>query len=80
MDANENGQQESSEEGGDDKLDFMEQEELEMIKDTAKGKVCAVGKRNAIDRTADTNVYEMKGRDDDADNTVFIDKLPKDER
>jgi vacuolar-type H+-ATPase subunit I/STV1 len=43
----------------------------------AKGK--NVGKRNAIDKSADTNAGDLLQQEDEADDTVFIDNLPKDE-
>jgi hypothetical protein len=75
-----NQDQDSSGEDDDDKLDFMEEEELEMVRNSAAKKTGPVSKRNATDRSADTNVDEIQGKEDEADNTVFIDKLPKDER
>ena len=36
-------------------------------------------KKAAVDRTADTNVEELEEQEDEADDTVFIDNLPKDE-
>ena len=46
-------------------------------KTMAKGK--NVGKRNATDRSGDTNAGDLEEREDEADDTVFIDNLPKDE-
>ena len=51
-----------------------------MVKNNHASKKGPVSKRNAIDRTADTNVNEIQGKEDEGDNTVFIDKLPKDEK
>jgi hypothetical protein len=54
----------------------MEQEELDMF----KVKKCGpVSKRNANDRSADIDADEIQGREDEGDDTVFIDNLPKDE-
>ena len=63
MDAKENNQGiESSDEDDDDKLDFMEEEELEMVRNHASKKGHhPISKRNAIDRSADTNVNEFQG-------------------
>lgn len=38
-----------------------------------------MGKRNANDKTGDTNADELMQQEDEADDTVFIDNLPKDE-
>lgn len=46
-------------------------------KTAARGK--NVGKKNAIDRSGDTNANDLEEREDEADDTVFIDNLPKDE-
>jgi hypothetical protein len=57
----------------------MEEEELEMVKSSAAKRHGPISKRNAIDRSADTNADQIQGKEDEADDTVFIDNLPKDE-
>lgn len=81
MDAKENNDGSESEEDEEyTKMDFMDDGDIEMVRNaTSKGQG-PVTKRNAIDRTADTNADVIQGRDDEADDTVFIDKLPKDEK
>jgi hypothetical protein len=39
-----------------------------------------VGKKNATDRIGETNADDLEEREDEADETVFIDNLPKDEK
>lgn len=39
-----------------------------------------VGKKNATDRIGETNAEDLEEREDEADETVFIDNLPKDEK
>jgi hypothetical protein len=39
-----------------------------------------VGKKNATDRIGETNADDLEERADEADETVFIDNLPKDEK
>ena len=46
-------------------------------KTAARGK--NVGKKNATDRSGDINAQDLEEREDEADDTVFIDNLPKDE-
>lgn len=38
-----------------------------------------MGKRNALDKSGDTNAGDLQTKEDEADDTVFIDNLPKDE-
>lgn len=61
----------------EDQIDNMEEDD--MLFDNEKKGAKAVGKRNAIDRTDDTEIDHLQERDDEADETVFIDNLPKDE-
>jgi hypothetical protein len=74
-------EQESSDSDYDEmQIDDLDQDELGFLideKTAAKGK--NVGKKNAIDRSGDTNAYDLQEREDEADDTVFIDNLPKDE-
>jgi hypothetical protein len=61
-------------------IDDLEGDELGFLTDektAARGK--NVGKKNAIDRSGDTNAGDLEEREDEADDTVFIDNLPKDE-
>lgn len=61
-------------------VDDLEGDELGFLideKTAARGK--NVGKKNAIDRSGDTNAADLEEREDEADDTVFIDNLPKDE-
>ena len=37
-------------------------------------------KESALDRMGETDASKLMSREDDADDTVFIDNLPKDER
>lgn len=62
-----------------DHIDDMEEEEF-TIGRSSKKKIKNIGKRNAQDRAADTNADELEEREDEADDTVFIDNLPKDEQ
>jgi len=82
IDAKENNKDFESSDSNDSegKLDLMDEEELEMIRNHDVKKIGPVSKKNAIDRSADTNIDFIKGKEDEADNTIFIDKLPKDER
>jgi hypothetical protein len=76
----EEGLNESSEESYDDHIDNMEEEEFVFEgvgANTAKAKKNR--KKAAVDRTGDTNVEELEEQEDEADDTVFIDNLPKDE-
>ena len=64
----------------DIQIDDLDIEELGFLIDekmAAKGK--NVGKKNAIDKSGDTNAQDLEEREDEADDTVFIDNLPKDE-
>lgn len=38
-----------------------------------------MGKRNALDKSGDINAGDLQTKEDEADDTVFIDNLPKDE-
>jgi len=57
----------------------MDEEDFVMCGKNSKKKGKPVGKRNANDRVADTNADDLEEREDEADDTVFIDNLPKDE-
>ena len=57
----------------------MDEEDLQFMDEKIAHKVKNVGKRNANDRTGDTNADELQQQEDEADDTVFIDNLPKDE-
>jgi hypothetical protein len=61
-------------------IDDLEGDELGFMLDdktAARGK--NVGKKNATDRSGETNAQDLEEREDEADDTVFIDNLPKDE-
>ena len=61
-------------------IDDLDGDELGFLQDEkaiARGK--NVGKKNALDKSADTNAGDLQEREDEADDTVFIDNLPKDE-
>lgn len=76
----EEGINESSEESYDDHIDNMEEEEFifeGVGANTTKAKQNR--KKAAVDRTGETNVEELEEQEDEADDTVFIDNLPKDE-
>jgi hypothetical protein len=61
-----------------DHVDDMDAEEFELGGRSSKKKQpLRVGKRNATDKTADTNADDLEEREDEADDTVFIDNLPK---
>lgn len=81
MDAKENHDgSDSSDDEEYTKMDFMDDGDIEMVRNATAKSSGPTNKRNAIDRTADTNVDVIHGKDDEADDTVFIDKLPKDEK
>ena len=57
-------------------------EEEDLLKDSDPNfilKSKAMRKKNAQDRALDTNAEDLEEREDEADDTVFIDNLPKDE-
>ena len=80
-DFQEKGLEDSSESDYQDmQIDDLEGDELGFLIDekmAARGK--NVGKKNAIDKSGDTNAQDLEEREDEADDTVFIDNLPKDE-
>jgi 16S rRNA G966 N2-methylase RsmD len=76
-DAKENAIYEEESSEMSDHVDDMDAEEFELGARVSKKKVGRVGKRNANDKTADTNADELEEREDEADDTVFIDNLPK---
>jgi hypothetical protein len=39
-----------------------------------------IGKKNAIDKTDNTDANLLQTKENEADDTVFIDNLPKDEK
>jgi len=57
----------------------MEEEDLIFMDEKIAQKAKNVGKKNANDRSGDTNADELEQQEDEADDTVFIDNLPKDE-
>ena len=67
-----------SDESFDDRLDNMDEEEF-MLGTKSSKKKGPIGKKNAIDRTGDTNAEVLQEKEDEADDTVFIDNLPRDE-
>ena len=54
--------------------DELINEEINKKKNQAKNK------HSALDKMGQTDADKLQSRDDDADDTVFIDNLPKDER
>ena len=54
----------------------MDEEEFSLTRSKKKG---PVSKKNALDKTQDTKHEDLEEREDEADDTVFIDNLPKDE-
>ena len=78
-DAKETNMYEDEESSLSDHIDDMEEEEFTLGRNSKK-KVKNIGKRNAQDRAADTNADDLEEREDEADDTVFIDNLPKDEQ
>jgi hypothetical protein len=56
----------------------MDEEEFMLGTRTSKKKG-PINKKNAIDKTDGTNADELIERENEADDTVFIDNLPKDE-
>jgi hypothetical protein len=69
----------SSESEFEANVDDMEEEDLLFMDEKIAQKHKNVGKRNANDKTGDTNADELMQQEDEADDTVFIDNLPKDE-
>ena len=57
----------------------MEEEDLIFMDEKIAAKAKNVGKKNAIDRSGATNADDLEVQEDEADDTVFIDNLPKDE-
>lgn len=71
----------SSDSDFSDQIDNMEEDELLFAQNGSKKKNGGpVSRKNAIDRTDGTNVDELMEQEDEADDTVFIDNLPKDEQ
>ena len=60
-------------------MDEMEEDEIikEERDDQKKGNI--ISKQSAIDRAGDIDTNNLNTRQDEADDTVFIDNLPKDE-
>ena len=71
----------SSDSDFSDQIDNMEEDELLFAQNGSKGKKTGgpVSRKNATDRTDGTNADELMEQEDEADDTVFIDNLPKDE-
>lgn len=71
----------SSDSDFSDQIDNMEEDELLFAQGGSKKKNGGpVSRKNAIDRTDNTNADELMEQEDEADDTVFIDNLPKDEQ
>lgn len=60
-------------------MDEMEEDEL--LKEEREGnkKYHDIGKKSALDRAEDVDTDNLNRGQDEADDTVFIDNLPKDE-
>ena len=69
----------SSESEFEANVDDMEEEDLLFMDEKVAAKGKNAGKKNALDRTGDTNADDLEIQEDEADDTVFIDNLPKDE-
>lgn len=57
-------------------------EEEDLLKDNDPSftlKTRSLRKKDAQDRAEDTNADDLEEREDEADDTVFIDNLPRDE-
>jgi len=77
-DAKECGQYQSSDSSEvEDRIDDMEEEDLDWG-NKQKNKT-VVSKKSATDRTEENDVNNFEEQEDEADDTVFIDNLPKDE-
>ena len=73
--------EEDSDSSYEDHIDNMEEEDL--LKDNDPSftiKTKSLRKKNALDRALDTNADDLEERENEADDTVFIDNLPRDER
>ena len=71
----------SSDSDFSDQIDNMEEDELLFAQNGSKKKNGGpVSRKAAIDRTDGTNADELMEQEDEADDTVFIDNLPKDEQ
>lgn len=75
------GNDDSSVSDFSDHIDNLEEDDLiNSAQIGSKKKQGAIGKKAAIDRyNEDNNIEELNCREDEADDTVFIDNLPKDE-
>lgn len=79
-DAKEDGENASeSESSYDDRIDAMEEEEFTLTDSKVNYKDRANRRKAAGDKAFDTNIEELVEQEDEADDTVFIDNLPKDE-
>jgi len=56
-------------------MDNMEEEDMLMTDNTKK---ITINKKSAMDKANDLDFTEMDPNKDEADDTVFIDNLPKD--
>lgn len=75
----EDGKDNESESDYSDQVDNMDDELIneEINKKKAGQKI---NKESALDKMGETDASKLMSREDDADDTVFIDNLPKDER
>lgn len=78
-DAKEQEASDSSESSYDDHIDNMDEEEFVLNDSSNYKKGKAIRRKAAIDRCEDTNANDLEEQEDEADDTVFIDNLPKDE-
>jgi hypothetical protein len=70
---------ESSESSYEDRIDNMDEEEFTLIDPTTTARNRLNRKKAAADKAFDCNVDDLIEKEDEADDTVFIDNLPKDE-
>lgn len=62
-----------------DKMDEMDEDEIIKEERDVNKKYHDIGKKSALDRAGDVDTDNLNTRQDEADDTVFIDNLPKDE-
>lgn len=61
-------------------MDDMDDDEMiQDFKENRKNKFTDISKKNATDRAGEIDTDNLNTRQDEADDTVFIDNLPKDE-
>lgn len=62
-----------------DKMDEMVDDELIKDERDARKKYNDISRKNATDRAGDIDIDQLNSKQEEADDTVFIDNLPKDE-